>query len=516
LIGRAELSPQDLDDIDAFKFRMVANLSRTAFGQMRKAFRRRLDIHSLYVVTHKMAMLSRVMPQWEDCCPNSCVAYTKKYKELQECPVCGEPRFRLGTIRRSRRVFCYIPLIPRLKALYAHPESIKELQYRMNYRSDGSISDVFDGEHYQRLLRTLVTIDGRQLNHYYFSDPRDIAFYICLDSYLLYKWNRSGPSAMPIVLQLYSLPPQICTHLARLICLGVIPGPKAPKELDSFLAPFEDECAALAAGVAAVDYLAQEEFKLHAYNLFPLGDIIAIEKMLNIKGHNGITPCRSCSIQAVRNVTGGEKTYYVPLMQPGGENTWDPTDLPLRQHSQWAETTCQIQAAPTKKMKNEIAVESGIKGMPALGHVGSIDYARGVPWDFMHLLFENVVPNLVHLWMGRFKGLDEGVEDFILSKKIWDQIGEETVAAVKNIPSAFVRSLKNISNNQSNYTAESWAFWFMFVGPILLHGRLLARYHTHYCDLVGIIKTCIEFSLKRDDIEHLHQRIVKWVEEYEM
>ncbi len=49
--------------------------------------------------------------------------------------------------------------------------------------------------------------------------------------------------------------------------------------------------------------------------------------------------------------------------------------------------------------------------MPALKHVKSIDYARGVPWDFMHLLFENVVKNLVNLWMGNSK-------DWMLGKRI--------------------------------------------------------------------------------------------------
>jgi hypothetical protein len=30
----------------------------------------------------------------------------------------------------------------------------------------------------------------------------------------------------------------------------------------------------------------------------------------------------------------------------------------------------------------------------------------------MHLFFENVVPNLVKLWSGKFKGLNAGSEDY--------------------------------------------------------------------------------------------------------
>ena len=80
----------------------------------------------------------------------------------------------------------------------------------------------------------------------------------------------------------------------------------------------------------------------------------------------------------------------------------------------------------------------GIKPMPTLKHVGSIDYAQGVPWDFMHLLFENVVKNLVNLWMGKFKGLDAGKEDYIIPAAIWKVIGQETVDAMKDIPATFV------------------------------------------------------------------------------
>ncbi|KJA13854.1 hypothetical protein HYPSUDRAFT_151076, partial [Hypholoma sublateritium FD-334 SS-4] len=55
-----------------------------------------------------------------------------------------------------------------------------------------------------------------------------------------------------------------------------------------------------------------------------------------------------------------------------------------------------ISAAKTKKLKKEIAQQRGIKGMPALSRVGSLNYARGVPWDFMHLLFENIAEYYKH------------------------------------------------------------------------------------------------------------------------
>jgi hypothetical protein len=188
----------------------------------------------------------------------------------------------------------------------------------------------------------------------------------------------------------------------------------------------------------------------------------------------------------------------------------------MRTHESWAFITSQISKTKTKKNKNRIAMHYGIKGMPALTHVGSIHYARGIPWDFMHLLLENVVKNLISLWMGKFKGLDEGIEDYQIPEHIWKLIGKETVDTVKHIPAAFVRSLGNLVDDQTNYTAEGWAFWFMYLGPTLLEGRFAkAKYYNHYCKLVTIMKTCIQYSITHQEINDLEQNIIKWVHEYE-
>ncbi|KIK79590.1 hypothetical protein PAXRUDRAFT_160935, partial [Paxillus rubicundulus Ve08.2h10] len=99
------------------------------------------------------------------------------------------------------------------------------------------------------------------------------------------------PAATPILLQNYNLPPRIQTHLRNLICVGIIPSPHQPKDLGSFLSPLNDECTELAYGMETFDTTEQVLFPLHAYIIFKLSDIIAIEKFLRIKGHNAIYPC---------------------------------------------------------------------------------------------------------------------------------------------------------------------------------------------------------------------------------
>jgi hypothetical protein len=93
-----------------------------------------------------------------------------------------------------------------------------------------------------------------------------------------------------------------------------------------------------------------------------------------------------------------------------------------------------MDAAVTKMKHKEIAKIHGIREPPALAHVGSIDYAKSLPWDWMHLFAENILPNLVSLWTGRFKGLDSGSGNYEFSPEVWTQIGQETADAVKDIP----------------------------------------------------------------------------------
>ena len=331
---------------------------------------------------------------------------------------------------------------------------------------------------------------------------------------MLFKRRRKGPSATPILIQNYNLPPQIRTHLRNLICVGIIPGPRQPKDLESFLSPLDDESAELAFGVKTFDTTAKTTFNLHAYILFKLGDIIAVEKFLQIKGHNGIHPCRSCRIRAVR---GTGKTYYVPLRPPRNTEDarrgvqWSPESLPLRQHTDFIETTSQLRAATTKAEKERIMKETGIKNIPAISRVGSLDYTRSVPWEWFHLLLENVIPNLVS-----FKGLGEGDEEFEIPSHIWDEVGRETAAAVQHIPTTFVRVLSNIANDRSLFTAESWSFWFIYLAPKLLEKRFRRRkYYTHMCELVELMKLMLQFRITLEQLDEIQQGLINWVKTYE-
>lgn len=398
------------------------------------------------------------------------------------------------------------------------PTKVQQLLYRHNYRPIlETMSDVFDGEHYRNLCARKVVVDGKELSHRYFSGENDIALSVCTDSYLIFERRRKGPSATPILVKNYNVYPESRTHLGDMISCGVIPGPKGPKDLRSFLVPLDDELAALAVGVETFNSLTKKVFDLHAYNMFGHGDIIAMEKMLNIKGHNSLSPCRSCEMKGFRNVTGGEKIYYIPLSAPCDKHeqpeSWDPRNLPLRTHEHFLSVIDEIENSDTTRDAEKLAKYHGIKGLPALRRVGSLDLVRSYPWDCMHLFFENIIPNLIVLWSGKFKGLDTGHEEYEIEAEVWEQIWEETAEAMKDIPYNFSRSL---AAGPSKFTAEAWCFWFVYMAPTLLKDRFAhPKYHKHACDLSEIIKTCLKFVISYPEMDCLEEEIIQWVQTYE-
>lgn len=83
-------------------------------------------------------------------------------------------------------------------------------------------SSIFDSDGYCALCTQDVEIDGQKLGHKFFSDPRDIALSLCIDSFLLFKWCHGGPSGTPILLKNHNVPLWLTNQLKHLICIGLM------------------------------------------------------------------------------------------------------------------------------------------------------------------------------------------------------------------------------------------------------------------------------------------------------
>ncbi|TFK62275.1 hypothetical protein BDN72DRAFT_751543, partial [Pluteus cervinus] len=218
-------------------------------------------------------------------------------------------------------------------------------------------------------------------------------------------------------------------------------------------------------------------FILRAFLIIVFGDIPAISMVMNIKGHNGLVPCRMCTISGLRIPSSTNKTHYIPLdrsrhpdvrKDSNAVKVYKPLELPLRTHSEFVQQAHKVQFAATTTESDNLAKQYGIKGTCLLSSLSSLRFPSSFPYDFMHLIFENVVKNLVLLWTGNYKDLDAGKGNYHLSKNVWEAIGAATANSGSTIPSAFGARPPNIADDKQSGTADTWSFWMLYLGPVLL------------------------------------------------
>ncbi|KAL1680192.1 hypothetical protein EV122DRAFT_208322 [Schizophyllum commune] len=134
----------------------------------------------------------------------------------------------------------------------------------------------------------------------------------------------------------------------------------------------------------------------------------------------------------------------------------------------------------------------------------------------MHLIFENLLPNLIKHWTGEFKGLDDGKEAYQFTQAIWEAIGLDTANAGQYYPSAYGPRLPNIALDRSNLSAEMASFWMSYIGPVVLKRRFSKpKYYKHFVDLVCLINKCLQFEITTDEINEVREGFKEWVVAYE-
>ncbi|KIY48833.1 hypothetical protein FISHEDRAFT_42529 [Fistulina hepatica ATCC 64428] len=297
--------------------------------------------------------------------------------------------------------------------------------------------------------------------------------------------------------------------------------------MNSFLWPLVEELLTLAAGVPAFDVTDGERgqvFTLHAYPLVGAGDIPAVTILICVKGHNGKRPCRLCLILAVRVPGNHATTHYVPLdrhnhpllSSDDAILRYDPASLPMRTADSFAEAARATQFASSGAEAERLAKESGVKGISLLSYVPSLTLPTSFPYDFMHLVYENVMKNLILLWSGKYKDLDAGTGSYVIDPSCWKEIGLAAGQSGSTIPGTFGARFPNFVESAQEMTADSWSFWLLYLGPVLLEGRFSRPvYYNHFLLLSEIAATCIQFVLNATEITQIRRKCIQWVQEYE-
>ncbi len=396
------------------------------------------DTFSLYRITKQVTTLAGTATMIHDMCPDSCVAFTGPFSDLDKCPMpqCGKSRWDPIQLKKGKKVpaktFSTIALGPQIQALFGNTAAAQEMQYRQqktheiirNARElDGALSvdifdDIYSGSEYLHLYQNGVVNDD------------SILFLFSIDGAQLYEHKASY--CWIYVWVILDLDPTL-RYKKRYVLPGCfIPGPKKPKNLDSFLFP----------GLHHVSALQNERLKVwdasknSVVSKTPVialktADAPAMALISGEVGHSGAKGCHKYCDVPTRLKPGGSH-YYPVLLRPVGLSSSDFPDIKLSEYTpyfsqkRYDENLQKLLATRTTAEFEDQRRESGLSkpsifsGLP----IQVFGVPGGFPVDTMHLISLNITDLLLSLWRGTMKcdpDYDKSTWDWVvLTGKVWN------------------------------------------------------------------------------------------------
>ena len=170
--------------------------------------------------------------------------------------------------------------------------------------------------------------------------------------------------------------------------------------------------------------------------------MLAVALLMKMKGHNGIKACQSCNIKGLRVPGADAKVHYLPLdhsthPNPGAIRVYDPRNLPMRTNKEFKNNMQSVVTARTCVEEDRLAKSYGIKGKTVLSTLDSLSFPHSFLYNFMHLMYENTLKNLILFWTNEFKDLGPGIGNYVLSSIVCDTIGAATAKSCDLIPSVY-------------------------------------------------------------------------------
>jgi len=167
-----EMSLRGSTSLRFFEWLVRSNVSERSFDKLRMllAKERFKTVHAARSSRRKLASELSLYTQRYDCCIRNCMAFTGEHWLRRRCinSKCKAPRFHGGSADQgeyftseqqfanmtAQASYTYLPIIPRLKLLYANPEWSQKMRYprsMLNEPSEDGIADVWEGKRMQDL-----------------------------------------------------------------------------------------------------------------------------------------------------------------------------------------------------------------------------------------------------------------------------------------------------------------------------------------------------------------------------
>ena len=136
-------------------------------------------------------------------CKNDCIVFYKKNEQATECPKCGEPRYKMDSMKRKKiphKVLRYFPLISRLQRLYMSRKMAGEMRWHHEQRvaEENILSHPADSIAWR-------DFDARHPN--FVTDPRNIRLGLATDGFNPFDNISTSYSMWSVMLIPYNVSP---------------------------------------------------------------------------------------------------------------------------------------------------------------------------------------------------------------------------------------------------------------------------------------------------------------------
>ncbi len=209
-------------------------------------------------------------------CKYDCALFWKENANLEKCPICDEPRYKLNDGNGKKiphKILRYFPLTPRLKRLFLSPKIAVDMRWHKEKRvDDETLRHPADGEEWKNFDR----------QHPEFSkDPQNVRLGLATDGFNPFGNMSTSYSMWPVIVMPYNLPPWKCMKEQFCMLSLLIPGKTAPgKEIDVYLRPLIDELKELwKDGVQTYDASSGSTFRMRAALMWTINDFPAYGNM---------------------------------------------------------------------------------------------------------------------------------------------------------------------------------------------------------------------------------------------
>ena len=483
-------------------------------------------------MTRKLAELTGVAPVMTDMCYDSCVAFTGPFSELHACPLCSEARFETvsrGNKRVSvpRKQALTIPVGPQIQAQYQSPESAWNMGHRRRVmdpllsrlQAGGSI-DVYDDVYCSSILLEaarrgdlssddtllMFSIDGAQL---YESKQSDCWIYIWI---------------------LLDLAPDLRYKKKYVLPGGFIPGPRKPKNLDSYVYTGLYHLSALQReGLRIWDASNGRVFTSRPYFFLGTADGPGLAALHGQVGHHGMYGCREyCGLRG-RHKPGGPH-YYPALLKPldydiegCSHNDIDVYKLPMASSRMYTRNLRQLVASRTDAQFRQTRKETGLC-KPSIFMGLSPSHSSGLPGclaiDHMHIISINLPDLFVSLWRGTIDCDKTDSKDLwdwvVLTGDVWKSHGQDVARCRQYLPGSFDCPPRNPAEKiSSGYKAWEFLIYVFGYCPALLHSILPRQYWRNFCKLVAAIRLIQQRAISVPHVQRAHTLLLGFIEEFE-